>query len=86
MKLYVGEDLSYFKYPDEELLDMGMLVSQREFEILNLVEQGMSSEQIADKLFLSLNTVNTHRCNMLKKTGKDSISDLIYSFKERGLM
>ena len=83
---YIGEDLSYFKYPDKELLDMGMLLSKREFEILKLVEQGQSSEQISEKLFLSINTVHTHRCNMLKKTGKDSIADLIYSFKERGLM
>jgi len=83
---YMGEDMSYFKYPDRELLDTGMLVSHREFEILKLVEQGMSSEQIAHTLFLSLNTVNTHRSNMLKKTGKDSISDLIYSYKERGLL
>ena len=83
---YIGEDLSYFKYPDQELLNMGMLVSHREFEILKLVEQGLSSEQIAEKLFLSVNTVHTHRSNMLKKTGKESISDLIYSFKERGLM
>ena len=65
---------------------MGMLLSKREFEILQQVEQGLSSEQIAEKLFLSVNTVHTHRCNMLKKTGKESISDLIYSFKERGLM
>lgn len=83
---YMGEDLSFFKYPDKELLDMGMLISAREFEILKLVEQGLSSEKIADKLCLSINTVNTHRSNMLKKTGKESISDLIYSFKERGLM
>ena len=83
---YMGEDLSYFKYPDRELLDMGMLISQREFEIIKLVEQGLSSEQIAEILFLSVNTVHTHRCNMLKKTGKESIADLIYSFKERGLM
>lgn len=83
---YVGEELSYFRYPDKDLLEMGMLISHREFEILKLVEQGLSSEKIAEKLFLSINTVNTHRCNMLKKTGKESISDLIYSFKERGLM
>ena len=83
---YMGEDLTHFKYPDKELLDRGMLLSKREFEILKLVEQGLSSEQISEKLFLSLNTVNTHRSNMLKKTGKDSISELIYSFKERGLM
>ena len=83
---YMGEDLSYFNYPERELLDMGMLLSKREFEILKLVEQWLSSEQVSEKLFLSINTVHTHRCNMLKKTGKDSISDLIYSFKERGLM
>ena len=83
---YLGEDLTYFKYPDKEFLDMGILISDREFEILKLVEQGLSSEQIAEKLFLSINTVHTHRCNMLEKTRKDSISDLIYSFKERGLM
>ena len=83
---YLGEDLSYFIYPDKDLLDMGLLLSQREFEILKLVEEGLSSERIAEKLFLSINTVNTHRCNILKKTRKDSISDLIFSFKERGLM
>lgn len=82
----MGEDLSYFKYPDQELLHMGMLVSPREFEILKLVEQGLSSEQIAENLFLSVNTVHTHRTNMLKKTGKDTIADLVYSFKEKGLM
>lgn len=65
---------------------MGMLLSKREFEILKLVEQGLSSEQISEKLFLSINTINTHRSNMLLKTEKESISDLIYSFKERGLM
>lgn len=83
---FLGEDLSYFRYPDEELLNMGMILSKREFEILQLVEQGLSSEQIADKLFLSVNTVHTHRCNMLKKTGKESVSELVFSFKERGLM
>ena len=83
---YYGEDLSYFRYPDTQLLDIGMLISKREFEILILVEQGMSSEEIAEKLFLSVNTIHTHRCNMLKKTGKESIPDLIYSFKESGLM
>ncbi len=83
---FLGEDISYFRFPDKELLNMGMLLSKREFEILQLVEQGLSSEQIAGKLFLSINTVHTHRCNMLKKTGKESISELIFSFNERGLM
>jgi DNA-binding CsgD family transcriptional regulator len=83
---YLGEDLSYFRYPDEELLQTGNIFSDREFEIIRLVESGMSSEQIAEKLFLSLHTVNTHRRNILKKTGKAHISELIYDLTERGLL
>jgi DNA-binding CsgD family transcriptional regulator len=83
---YLGNDLSYFRYPDEKLLQTGNIFSDREFEIIRLVESGLSSEQIADKLFLSLHTVNTHRRNILKKTGKAHISELIYDLTERGLL
>jgi DNA-binding CsgD family transcriptional regulator len=81
---YVGNDLSYFRYPDEELLMTGNIFSDREFEIIKLVHQGFDSEQIAEKLFLSRHTVNTHRKNILEKTGKAHISDLIYYLQERG--
>ena len=83
---YLGEDPSMFRYPDKELMNLGILLSDREFEIINLIAKGLSSEQIAEKLFLSINTVHTHRTNMLKKTGKESTSELILSLKERGLM
>ncbi len=83
---YLGEDPNYFRYPDAEMLNTGLLISNREFQIVKLVEQGLSSEQIAEGLFLSLNTVNTHRSNILRKTGMESIADLIFSYKERGLM
>jgi DNA-binding CsgD family transcriptional regulator len=83
---YRGKDLYFFRYPDDELLMTGPPFSDREFEIIQLVGQSMSSEQIAEKLFLSTHTVNTHRRNILKKTGKTNISDLIYSLKEEGLM
>jgi DNA-binding CsgD family transcriptional regulator len=81
---YLGNDLSYFRYPDEELLMTGNIFSDREFEIIRLVHQGFDSEQIAEKLFLSRHTVNTHRKNILEKTGKAHISDLIYYLQERG--
>jgi len=83
---YVGTDLSYFRYPDEEFLQKGNIFSKREFEIIKLIESGLGSEEIADKLFLSVHTVNTHRRNILEKTGKTHISDLIYELKERGLL
>jgi DNA-binding CsgD family transcriptional regulator len=83
---YLGEDLSYFRLPDNELLMTGNVFSNREFEIIRLIEKGLSSEQIAEQLFLSLHTVNTHRRNILRKTGKESISELIYELMERGLL
>jgi hypothetical protein len=83
---YAGNDLTYFKYPDEELLMIGNVFSDREFEIIRMIQEGLDSEQIAGKLFLSKHTVNTHRKNILEKTGKSHISDLIYDLKERGLL
>jgi DNA-binding CsgD family transcriptional regulator len=83
---YIGTDLSYFKYPDNDMLMKGNIFSSREFEIIKLIESGLGSEEIADKLFLSVHTVNTHRRNILEKCGKTHISDLIYELKERGLL
>jgi hypothetical protein len=83
---YVGNDMSYFRYPDEKLLEIGNIFSQREFEIIRLIKAGFESEQIAEKLFLSKHTVNTHRKNILNKTGKAHISDLIYDLTEQGLI
>jgi DNA-binding CsgD family transcriptional regulator len=83
---YIGNDLRYFRYPDENLLAQGNVFSVREFEIIKLIEAGLSSEQIAEKLFISPFTVSTHRANILEKCGKLHISDLIYDLKERGLL
>jgi hypothetical protein len=83
---YAGNDLSLFKFPDERFLEIGPDLSYREFEIIRLIEVGLCSKEIADKLFLSIHTVNTHRSNILEKSGKSQISDLIYEFKEKGLL
>jgi DNA-binding NarL/FixJ family response regulator len=83
---YKGKDMSFFKFPDEDLVKIGPGLSEREFEIIRLVESGLGSKEIAEKLFLSVHTVNTHRKNILEKTGKAQISDLIYDFKEQGLL
>lgn len=83
---YVGKDLSNFRYPDKELLKLGNVFTHREFEIIKMIELGMSTEEIAKKLYLSPYTVNTHRSNILKKTKKNQISELIYELKERGVL
>jgi len=83
---YKGKDLSNFRFPDIDLLNIGPDFSSREMEIIKLIESGMSSKEIADKLFLSVHTVNTHRRNILQNCGKCNISNLIYELQEQGLL
>jgi DNA-binding CsgD family transcriptional regulator len=70
--LYHSEDL-HMKEHD--------ILSVRELEILKLIYGGASSKEIADQLFLSVNTVDNHRRNMLKKTGAIDTSALIHLCK-----
>lgn len=83
---YTGKDLAYFRYPDKKLLNQGNMFTEREFQIIELIASGQSSEQIAAKLFLSLHTVNTHRRNILTKSGKTNISELIFELKGSGML
>lgn len=83
---YLGEDMLNFRYPDEDLLQNSNVFSKREFDILHLLEKGYSTEHIAETLFLSPNTVKTHRRNILRKSGKANIHELIFELKEHGLL
>ena len=83
---YVGNDLKLLRFPDYDLLNVGIPYSAREFEIISLIGSGMNSDQIAEKLFISINTVSTHRKNIIEKSGKHNISELIYELKEKGVM
>jgi DNA-binding NarL/FixJ family response regulator len=44
-------------------------LSNRELEVLSLIGQGLSSEAIAERLFLSLKTIESHRSNLRIKLG-----------------
>lgn len=83
---YIGEDMSYFKYPNEMMLEVGISYTKRELDIIKLIAAGHSSEEIAEELFISLHTVNSHRGNILKKSNKTHVSDLIIDLKEMGLI
>lgn len=45
----------------------GLEISKRELEILNLLAQGLSNQEIASKIFVSLSTVKTHIQNLFEK-------------------
>jgi two-component system LytT family response regulator len=52
-------------------------LSERERLVLKYVLEGKTSEEIAEQLYISINTVHTHRRNILKKTGTKSVIELI---------
>ena len=51
--------------PEEKLNEIG--ISPREFEVLQLIAKGHTNQEIADTLFISLNTVKTHSSNLFTK-------------------
>lgn len=55
----------------------GIYISPREKEILQLIAQGKSSQEIADILFVSKSTIDTHRKNMVRKLGLQGKSELL---------
>ena len=61
-------------------------LTARELEILNLIGEGFSNKQIAYKLFVSLNTINTHRKNILRKTDCKGAAELTRFAFDKGLI
>ncbi|MCL2073370.1 MAG: response regulator transcription factor [Marinilabiliaceae bacterium] len=56
----------------------------REKEILTLCSQGFLAKEIAEKLFISVNTVNNHKNNMFKKLGINSTMEMVhYALKHK---
>lgn len=67
----------------DELTKENILLSNREKAILRLIGEGKTSNEIADVLFISKSTVDTHRKNILKKMNLYGKTDLIRFAVER---
>jgi DNA-binding CsgD family transcriptional regulator len=67
-------DLYRFPPPAESGAD---LLTMREREILQLISKGLVSRQIADVLYISVNTVNTHRQRIIRKLDVSSTTEAI---------
>lgn len=61
----------------EEKEELQKALSNREMEVLKLYAEGLSNRQIADKLFISIRTVETHKTNIMKKTNLKTTVDLV---------
>jgi len=61
-------------------------LTNRQTEVLKLIGEGYTSREIAEKLFLSINTVERHRTNIMDKLGMHNKSQLIRFAIRKGLV
>lgn len=61
-------------------------LTSREVEVLRLICQQLTAEEIGEKLFISPKTVNGHRNNLLQKTGSRNITGLVMYAVKTGLV
>jgi NarL family two-component system response regulator LiaR len=57
-------------------------ISNREYEVLQLISQGLSNQEIAEKLFVSTSTVKTHASNLFSKLDARRRTQAIQRAKE----
>lgn len=92
-ELFATIDLAFFQFEErkrEAPIRLGQInmklptpLTEREFEILTCILEGLTNKQIADKLHLSTNTIKTHLSNLYSKLGANSRTTAIS--KLRGL-
>lgn len=84
---YAKKLLSVFKASTPSKIE-GLMdpISDRELEVLHLIAAGLSNREIAEKLFISLNTVKTHTKNINSKLDVNSRIKAVARAKELGLL
>lgn len=73
-----------FQFDQTRLDSLG--ISKREYEVLELMARGLSNQEIADKLFVSLNTVKTHSSNLFLKLEVGRRTQAVQKAKELQLI
>lgn len=72
------------KQNDVEAVDP--ILSERELEVLKLIAEGKSSNEIAEELFVSVKTVGTHRQHIYEKLNFNSTVDLVKYAIKKGII
>ena len=83
-KIVVVAPPSEFKLNEDVLRQSGL--SKREYEVLELMAKGCSNQEIADRLFVSLNTIKTHSSNLFVKLDVKRRTQAIQKAKELALI
>ena len=83
-KVVVVREREPFVLNEAKLKELG--ITPREHEILGLIAEGLSNREIADKLFVSENTVKTHSSRLFDKMDVSRRVQAIQKGKELGLL
>jgi two-component system, NarL family, nitrate/nitrite response regulator NarL len=76
-RVYMSNDINRLLIMSLDHQEEGRLLTDREREIVKLIAKEYSNKQIAEELFISERTVETHRKNIFRKTGTGSLVGLI---------
>jgi len=76
----------YMQKAESAALDPYETLTAREREVLHLAAEGHTNAEIADRLFISRRTVETHRANLMRKLGLRTQTDLISYALRRGIL
>lgn len=72
----IKENLSQLMLAEEDNFGINKL-TEREIEVLKFIKDGLSSKEIADKLFVSYRTIEVHRSHILKKLSQKNTPGLL---------
>ena len=82
---YVNKKVEINNLKDDKFIKINKL-TQREIEIIKLIVKGETSNEIAEQLFISPATVQTHRKNIFNKLDVKKVSELIKEAYENNLI
>ena len=75
-----------YLYKDEVFPNTGSELTDRETEILKLMAEGTSINNIADQLFVSIKTINTHKQHILDKLNLKTTADIVKYALKKGII
>lgn len=72
-----SESIDINKAEFKSLACAPVAITERELEIITLIAEGYTNQEIAEKLFLSTHTINTHRKNIMSKLGVTNTAGIV---------